>query len=246
MSLTHSIRRTLSKPFVLPEHTDATEFIGMLAAVVIRQVKVSLGLYDPLTRLAARHKSDKGVTVFPFHGYTINYALIFKELQKRQINMLEIGLSRRTDRKNLGATCPSLSMWLDYFPDARVFGFDIDDFSEVNVPRGQIFRGDQGIAEDLLAVVPTCSSFDVVIDDGSHASYHQQITMRTLFPYVKSGGLYIIEDLHWQPADLEASLPAARKMRDLLKDRDTLDSMIPGVRNVSFLNSDRLAVVVKD
>jgi hypothetical protein len=47
----------------------------------------------------------------------------------------------------------------------------------------------------LAAVGP----FDVIIDDASHASRHQQIALDVLFSFVKPGGLYIIEDLHWQP-----------------------------------------------
>ena len=49
--------------------------------------------------------------------------------------------------------------------------------------------------------------FDIIIDDGSHASYHQQLTMVSLFALLRSGGLYIIEDLNWQPTEYEATLP---------------------------------------
>jgi hypothetical protein len=45
--------------------------------------------------------------------------------------------------------------------------------------------------------------FDIIVEDGSHASHHQQIALATLFPFVAPGGLYIIEDLHWQPAQIE-------------------------------------------
>jgi len=40
---------------------------------------------------------------------------------------------------------------------------------------------------------------DIIIDDASHASHHQQNAFLTLFPKLRSGGLYIIEDLRWQP-----------------------------------------------
>src|SRR5262249_26075381 len=56
---------------------------------------------------------------------------------------------------------------------------------------------------------------DILIDDGSHASHHQQIALGFLFPHVRSGGLYIIEDLHWQDAQLEK--PGACKTRDVLR-----------------------------
>ena len=37
-----------------------------------------------------------------------------------------------------------------------------------------------------------------VLDDGSHASVHQQLTMGVFFPLLEPGGVYILEDLHYQ------------------------------------------------
>ena len=44
---------------------------------------------------------------------------------------------------------------------------------------------------------------DIVIDDASHASHHQQNAFLELFPALPSGGLYVIEDLRWQPDAFE-------------------------------------------
>lgn len=217
----------------------------MVCGAAFRQGKVALGFYDPLTRLAARYKSDKGVTVFPFHAYTREYHQLFRPFRRDAINFLEIGLARRNDRHSLSVTCPSLNMWLDYFPHARVFGFDIDDFSGVDLPRTRILRGDQGNADDLRKLGDCCSELDVIIDDGSHASFHQHVTLKALFPFVKSGGLFVIEDLNWQPTDLEKSLPPVRKTVDLLKDRQALDAAVPGVRDVQFFCADSMAVLTK-
>ena len=41
--------------------------------------------------------------------------------------------------------------------------------------------------------------YDIIIDDGYHGSKHQQISFNVLWDSVKSGGYYIIEDLHYQP-----------------------------------------------
>jgi len=57
--------------------------------------------------------------------------------------------------------------------------------------------------------------FDIIIEDASHASHHQQIALGVLFPHLRSGGLYIIEDLHWQDPGLEK--PNVPKTNDLLK-----------------------------
>jgi hypothetical protein len=251
MWLSHLIRRSLSSPYTLPLNTSAMDFVRLRLGVALRQLKLVAGMYDPLTRLAAKYRSDKGVTVFPFHAYSIHYSKLFERLRNKPINILEIGLARRTDRGALGITCPSLNMWLDYFPAARVYGLDVDDFSLVRMPRTTIFRADQGNADDLLKVVSQCPRFDIIIDDGSHASYHQQLTLKTLFPHLSSGGYYVIEDLLWQPPDLEASLPAVCKTRELLKDSLTLSSIVTGVKQVLFFDSavqtgkEGMAVIVK-
>ena len=47
-------------------------------------------------------------------------------------------------------------------------------------------------------------SLDVIIDDGSHASFDQQLTLREFFPLLAEGGWYFIEDLDWQPPGEDA------------------------------------------
>lgn len=232
MSLAHSIRRSLSHPYLLPMSVSRVRFLQLLFEANLRQAKISLGGYDPLTRLAAKHKTDKGVTVFPFMAYTVHYDRLFSSFRDRSINILEIGLGPREL-----STCPSLKMWGEYFPKATIYGFDIQDFSDVNLPRTHILQGDQGKPVDLLKIVDQCSNFDIIIEDGSHASFHQQVTLKTLFPYLADNGLYVIEDLLFQPAKLEAELPATRKTRELLKDRPAVDEMIKGVKDVVFLDS---------
>lgn len=231
MSLGHSIRKSLSRPYLLPLSVSRVQFLQLLLEATLRQAKVSLGAYDPLTRLAAKHKTDKGVTVYPFMAYTLHYDRLFKSFRNRHINILEIGLGPR-----VLSTCPSLRMWAEYFPKATIYGFDIQDFSDVKLPRTHIFQGDQGNPADLLKIVEQCSSFDIIIEDGSHASFHQMVTLKTLFPYLADGGLFVIEDLLFQPAELEATLPATRKIREFLKDRPAVDEMIAGVKDIEFLD----------
>ena len=64
--------------------------------------------------------------------------------------------------------------------------------------------------DDLARIAAAAPGYDVIIDDASHASPHQQLAFRHLFPRLRSGGLYIIEDLHWQSPvyeDIAGSLP---------------------------------------
>jgi hypothetical protein len=110
----------------------------------------------------------------------------------------------RADGATVFDRCPSLDMWADYLPNARIVGVDILDFSGYRRDRVTVLRADQGDRESLRAAVASAGGqFDLIIDDGSHASHHQQITLGTLFGALEPGGIYIIEDLHWQPPELE-------------------------------------------
>jgi hypothetical protein len=173
---------------------------------------------DELTLLANRFQSDKGNQCFDRHHYTRLYSALFRDFRDHPIRLLELGLllpgMRR--RANQANQAPSLEMWAAYFPNAQILGFDIEDFSYVSLPRCTIFRGDMGSRDDLRELVEqTRGDFDIIIDDGSHASQHQQIALGTLFPHVVAGGIYVIEDLQYQPPKIES--PSVPKTRDVLR-----------------------------
>lgn len=192
---------------------------------------------DPLTELANRYGSDKGDKAHGRHRYASTYHSLFHKMRSNPMNLLEIGLLHPFDTKGKAARAPSLQMWREYFPEAALFGFDINDFSQVKMQRCTIFRGDMGSREDLLAMANTARvQFDIVIEDGSHASHHQQIALAALFPFVSPGGLYIIEDLHWQPTAIEA----APKTRDILRRAiaaERIASPIFSEQESTYLNS---------
>jgi hypothetical protein len=171
-----------------------------------------------LTELANKYQSDKGTEFGERHGYTQVYEQLFAPRREQPLRLLEIGLRYDPYYADVSqAFSPSLQMWLDYFPQGKVFGFDINDFTKLRGERLQVLRGDQGNPEDLRRVARQLAPFDIIIDDGSHASFHQQLTFALLFPCVRPGGLYVIEDLHWQPPSLEASLPRVPKTRDVVR-----------------------------
>ena len=78
-------------------------------------------------------------------------------------------------------------------------------------------------------------SFDVIIDDGSHASFDQQQTLREFFPLLSDGGWYFVEDLDWQPPgeDDHKITPTKILLREI-KQRGTAQSTDPlGVSGLS-------------
>jgi hypothetical protein len=192
-----------------------------------------------LTELANKHQSDKGTSFGEAHGYTHAYEQLFAPLRHKRIRLLEIGLRYDPYYYEVDhSTSPSLEMWLEYFPNAEIFGFDIKDFSGLRKDRVTILRGDQGNPADLQRLAAEAGPLDVIIDDGSHASYHQQLTFVHLFPCLRPSGMYIIEDLHFQPPRLEGMLPSVPKTRDVFR-----SPLLSVSLDISFYCNDKLCVV---
>lgn len=154
-----------------------------------------------LTNLANKYNSDKGTTYKCAHNYCVKYQEIISDLldthstNLRPMDLLEIGLNR-DDRYSI----PSLMIWNDYFyGNINITGFDIEDFLQFNsaYENIKIFMGDQSNETDLQQL--KYKTYDIIVDDGYHASKHQQISFKKLWENVKPGGYYVIEDLHYQP-----------------------------------------------
>ncbi len=161
---------------------------------------------ENMTDMADRYGSDKGSTK---HRYTELYHMLFHPYRNRKITFLEMGLliggpehGESADRETNDA--PSIRMWLEYFPKAMIYGLDVSDFSWFEHERFTFHRCDMDeraqIAEAIEAITPAPT---IVVDDASHASHHQQNAFLEIFPRLESGGLYVIEDLRWQPEPYE-------------------------------------------
>jgi O-methyltransferase len=141
---------------------------------------------ESLNELAVVAGTDKSSK---YHNYTAVYEKYFKHMRYRFIKILEIGVGQGG----------SLRTWLKYFPNAHVYGMDIDPHCWQ--PEGELKEkctvviGDQANPDDLRRVAEL-GPFDIIIDDGGHTMSQQQIACEYLFDYVKQSGLYIIEDLH--------------------------------------------------
>lgn len=172
-----------------------------------------------LTALANSSGSDKGTQHPHAHHYTRVYDMLLNPRRENLGRMLEIGLLAGGPELGVDAdretrSAPSVEMWLRYFPNAEICGFDISDFSWINEPRFKFTRGDSGVQADLERAA-ALGPFDLIIDDGSHASFHQQMAFKVLFPKLNSGGLFVIEDLQWQSPYYEEALPSTHKTSDV-------------------------------
>jgi hypothetical protein len=160
---------------------------------------------NPMVSMCNAAGTDKGTEPssgngFP-HCYAVKYHELFAPFRGEQFRLLEIGLDDASKKTGNPADAPSLRVWRDYFPQALLYGYDVNDFRSFDQEGTATFQGDQGCRADLERFITRYDDpeFRIVIDDGSHASSHQQASLAALFRQVEPGGMYIIEDLDWQP-----------------------------------------------
>jgi len=126
------------------------------------------------------------------HYYAPHYQNHLKKFKYKKINLLEIGVGGYSDPDAGGE---SLRMWKRYFPFGKIFSLDIYDKSPHNERRIKIFQGSQVDRQFLDEVIKQMeNSVDIIIDDGSHINEHVITTFEYLFPRLKDGGIYVIED----------------------------------------------------
>lgn len=140
-----------------------------------------------LNKISKRHNTDKGNG----HNYIPHYQSHFAKFQNEKIKLLEIGIGGDDNQKAGG---DSLRMWKEYFKNGLIFGLDLYDKSKHSEDRITIYKGSQ---DDFHVLDKVCegNEFDIIIDDGSHVQEHIITTFQYLFSKLKSGGIYVIEDI---------------------------------------------------
>ena len=146
--------------------------------------------YEYLDRLALAAGTDKSSA---FHNYTKVYADFFGPIKNDPLVFMEIGIYKGN----------SVKLWESYFPNADLHFIDnTPSYIEYHSKRSHYHFIDQTDWYGLHALAQSIGGeFDIILDDAGHTMVGQIGSFQTFFQYLKSGGLYIIEDLHtsyWQ------------------------------------------------
>jgi hypothetical protein len=156
-------------------------------------------LDNPLEELGRKYTPSKRA-----HNYLPFYWMHFRDVRQQVRNVCEFGLQR--DR--------SMRMWEEFFPNATIWGVDIDPAARsFEGERRRVRIGDQsdpGFLKSLVDEVP--DGLDIVIDDASHNMRHQLITFNALFPALTDHGIYVIEDT----GGLSGSAKTVERMKELV------------------------------
>jgi hypothetical protein len=122
------------------------------------------------------------------HHYTRLYEFYFNGFSPvRNGSLLELGVKQ-------GA---SMAMWRDWLPGWTIQGIDNGAEGEpVLMPGTRLGIGDQSDPDFLNGIAATSGPFDIIIDDASHLSSLSIASFTILWPHLKPGGWYVVEDTH--------------------------------------------------
>lgn len=144
--------------------------------------------------------------------YTPFYSMLLESRRLTTNRVLEIGIGSPEAMKHVPGYKPgaSLRMWEEYFPDAQIYGIDIDRSVLFETRRITTFVADQTKPEQYEELVEFLAPFDLIVDDGSHKVKDQVDTFDLLYHTLAPGGLYIIEDVNGDVVSESLVIPHLR------------------------------------
>ena len=143
-----------------------------------------------------KYNSDKSTV----HNYHLVYGSLFKKRNNIK-KILEIGLGTDNEKLisnmgRLGKPGASVKAFRDFFPKAKIYGADIDREILFKDKRISTYYVDQTNLKSLKNLYKKIgSNFDLIIDDGLHASYANINVIISSLNFLKKNGFLIIEDI---------------------------------------------------
>jgi hypothetical protein len=187
------------------------------------------------------------------HDYAKFYEDYFKRFKEKKISIMEIG-------SFYGNAAAALFFYLrnaeiysaDIFPDLfkyksdRIKNFFVDSSSE------------KSIQKSILSL--NCQ-FEIIIEDASHSFKDQIISLFMLFPIIKSGGIFITEELDFTDTRLDMNInkekPTLRDILHKINSGENFESrlvsdeqkkyLIENIDSISIFkgNSNEIAIIKK-
>jgi hypothetical protein len=162
-----------------------------------------------LTNLCDQFGSDKGGSdmkkshlTWANHTYVDYYEQLFGHCRESVLNIFECGIgTNHTDQESSmgsqGIPGASLRVWREYFPNAQIYGADIDERILFEESRIKTFQMDQCSPLSIKSVMDSFPDhfFDFMIDDGLHTFDAGRVLFENSISKLKVGGIYCIEDV---------------------------------------------------
>lgn len=124
--------------------------------------------------------------------------------QGKQVKFFEIGLGCDKSITPTGTEARGVKVWKGVLSDQDelwIAEYDkecVEKATKHNLLDGvHMLIGDQSDRDVLQSWIKTSAGqFDIIVDDGGHYQHHIMNSFVELWPQLKMGGLYFIEDLH--------------------------------------------------
>lgn len=159
----------------------------------------------PLCNIMSQYGSDKGGYAGQFkHNYTHYYHFLFARSRKKIQNVFELGVGTTNSKyaNNMGEDGKpgaSLYGWKDYFPNAMIYGADVDKdvlFEEARIKTFFCDQFDSRIIQDMWQNDTLKNiKFDLMIDDGCHNPIANACFFENSIHKLSKKGFYVIEDI---------------------------------------------------
>ena len=158
-----------------------------------------------LCEIMGRHGSDKGSQniAHSWHNYTIVYNALFSSRRGEPLRVFELGLG--TNNVNLpsnmgkhGKPGASLRGWKEYFPNASIFGGDIDTdilFSEDRIKTYFCDQTNPHIIKYMWKEEDLQQPFDIIVEDGLHTFDANVCFFENSVQKLSDNSVYVIEDI---------------------------------------------------
>jgi hypothetical protein len=152
-----------------------------------------------------KYGSDKGRA----HNYTTVYSALFKRCCDQPLRVFELGLGSNNPNvpSNMGlfgVPGASLRGWRELFPNAVVYGADIDRgilFQEDRIKTFYCDQLDRSSIRELWSHPDLQGGVDIIIEDGLHTFEANISFLEGSLAHLRPGGLYITEDIMWNRVD---------------------------------------------
>ena len=200
----------------------------LLQKCYLNQAKIRQKVYrmvseqgNILDRMGFLHGTDKASIqqtsgyIRIAHDYLRHYDFLFGQFRAEKFPLVEFGCKKGD----------SLRMWEQYFPNAEVYGVDLDENAkQLEKGRIHIVIGDATSQEtyDTLKASTGGSAF-IILDDASHAWGDQRRSFELFWDMVSPGGFYVVEDLQAGSAGAYPAYPPkvfdAQPFIEYMKDR---------------------------
>lgn len=164
------------------------------------------------------NETDRG----GWRGYDRVYSKYFHKLKNENLKIMEIGI-----KEGYG-----IYAWQNYFTNASLYGIDIDWNPSIIVERNNLKQRHPQFKKARLYNIDSTKEdnwiefygkkFDIIIDDGDHHPDTQIATFKSAWKYLKSGGLYFIEDIghRYGKSSIERLSDFILSYRDEFKDME--------------------------